>query len=135
MGRQDDPICASNRQTTSKKSKVDIEALHAWRCRILEHVAKHPGPSLGKSFIDTDIDSASENDIKREAVRFAMQAFISEDQWNQSGSLNFADEIRAAARKLAIHPAIIAGRLRREAADYRKHRTLIGQGEVKVLFS
>jgi hypothetical protein len=33
-----------------------------------------------------------------------------------------------------IHPAIVAGRLRREANDYRKHRTLIGQGKVRELY-
>ena len=50
------------------------------------------------------------------------------------GSLHLADEIRAAAKHLAIDPSIIAGRLRREAGDYRKHRTLIGQGKAKELF-
>jgi len=63
-----------------------------------------------------------------------LSAFIPETIWDRLGSLNHAEEIRAAAKKLAIHPAIIAGRLRREAGDYRKHRTLIGQGEVKKLF-
>ncbi len=226
-GRQDDPICALNRLTTSKKSKVDVEALHAWRCRVLDlaggldlpeydpeilneafirqltalsrlsngplvvqqqlremgvamvteehlpgthldgaamwhpggfpvvaltlrhnrldnfwftlfhelgHVMKHLKQAPGESFMDTDIDSASEDEIERQADRFALDAFVSDDQWTRLGSMNYADEIRTAAKKLAIHPAIIAGRLRREAGDYRKHRTLIGQNEVKELF-
>ncbi len=226
-GRQDDPIGAFNRQTTSKKAKVDVHAVHAWRCRVLDlagsldlpdydpevlsdafiqqlkalsqltdgplrvkqrleevgialilekqlsgthldgaamwhpsgfpvialtlrydrldnfwftlfhelgHVAKHLGTTPGDGFLDTDIDSVSENQIEREADQFALDAFITEKQWDQLGSLRLADDVRAAARHLAINPAIIAGRLRREAGDYRKHRTLIGQGKVKQLF-
>lgn len=226
-GRQDESIRALNRQTTSKKCKVNMEAVHAWRCRVLDlagkldlpeydpealndtvirrlatlswlpngplvvqqqlrelgiamiteehlpgthldgaamwhpegfpvvaltlrhnrldnfwftlfhelgHVVKHFENSPEDTFVDTDIDSASEVQTELQADHFALEAFVSEDQWNRLGSMNYADEIRAAAKKLAIHPAIIAGRLRREAGDYRKHRTLIGQGEVKKLF-
>lgn len=226
-GRQNEPIGALNRQTTSKKSKVDLDALHAWRCRVLDlaaslnlpkydqevlsdalidqlkalsqlsdgpllvrkrlgevgialilemqlpgthldgaamwhpngfpvialtlrydrldnfwftlfhelgHVCRHLGSNPGEGFLDTDIDSVSENEIEREADQFALNAFITEEQWDRLGSLGFAHEIKSAAKRLAIHPAIIAGRLRREAGDYRKHRTLIGQGAVKKLF-
>lgn len=226
-GRQDDSLCAFNRQTTSKKAKVNMNAVHAWRCRVLDiagsldlpdydpevlseafiqqlkalstlsdgplrvrqrlqevgialilekpltgthldgaamwhrkgfpvialtlrydrldnfwftlfhelgHVVKHLGTTPGESFVDTDIDSVSENQIEREADQFALDAFITEEEWDRLGSLRLADDVRAAAKHLAINPAIIAGRLRREAGDYRKHRTLIGQGKVKELF-
>lgn len=226
-GRQDEPIGAFNRQTRAKKSTVDLHAVHAWRCRVLDradelklpnydpevlnaaflrqltalsplpegpllvvqrlhevgiaviiekhltgthldgaalwhpngfpvialtlrydrldnfwftlfhelgHVKLHLGTDPGDGFLDTDIDSASEKAVEREADRFALKAFITEEDWDELGVLNFADEIRAAAKKLAIDPAIIAGRLRREANDYRKHRTLIGQGRVRTLF-
>ncbi|RZA13373.1 MAG: ImmA/IrrE family metallo-endopeptidase [Proteobacteria bacterium] len=227
-GRENDPICALNRQTTTKKNKVDLEALHAWRCRVLDmagqlelpaydpdaindafiqqltvlsrlsngpllvqqqlreagiamiteehlpgthldgaamwhpkgfpvialtlrhnrldnfwftlfhelgHVIKHLGSSPGEGFIDTDIDSASEKEIEREADQFALNSFIPPEIWHSLGSLHYADEIKLAAKRLAIHPAIIAGRLRREAGDYRKHRTLIGQNQVRELFA
>ena len=226
-GRQNDPIGAFNRQTTSKKAKVDVHAVHAWRCRVLDvadsmelpeydaealndgfindltklsrfstgpllaqqalrdvgiamvvephlpgthldgaaiwnpngfpvialtlrhdrfdnfwftllhelgHVKQHLSSSSGDGFIDTDIDGVSEKAIEREADRFALDAFLSEEEWDRLSHLNYADEIKAAAKKLSIHPAILAGRLRREANDYRKHRTLIGQGKVKELF-
>ncbi len=226
-GRQNEPIGAFNRQTTAKKSSVDLHAVHAWRCRVLDQAGKlklpaydpenlseaflrqltalsplpegplrvvqrlqeegiaviiekhlsgthldgaamwHPGgfpvialtlrydrldnfwftlfhelghvklhlsTNPGDGFLDTDIDSASEKAIEREADRFALEAFITEEDWDKLGVLNFVDEIRAAAKKLAIDPAVIAGRLRREANDYRKHRTLIGQGKVRTLF-
>ncbi len=226
-GRQNDPMDAFNRQTTSKKAKVDVHAVHAWRCRVLDladsvelpeyeadaltegfikdltrlsrfstgpllaqqalrevgiamvveahlpgthldgaaiwnpkgfpvialtlrhdrldnfwftlfhelgHVKQHLSSASSAGFIDTDIDGASEKEIEREADQFALNAFLSEEEWDRLSHLNYADEIKAAAKKLAIDPAIIAGRLRREANDYRKHRTLIGQGNVKELF-
>lgn len=227
-GRQDGPIGAFNRQTTSKKSKVDVHAVHAWRCRVLDraaaielpeydadalnsdfikdlsklsrfdtgpllaqqalqeigiavivephltgthldgaaiwhpegfpvialtlrhdrldnfwftlfhelgHVKRHLSPSSDDGFIDTDIDGLSEKEIEREADQFALDSFISEKEWDQLSGLNYAEEIKVAAKKLSIHPAVIAGRLRREANDYRKHRTLIGQSKVKELFN
>lgn len=226
-GREGDPICALNRQTSREKTKIDLCALHAWRCRVLDkaeelrlpkydpeafsdafiksltalsglsqgpllvqqrlhevgmamvieehlpathldgaalwhpngfpvvaltlrhnrldnfwftlfhelgHVVKHLSPSVGAGYLDTDIDSQSEKEIERQADQFALNAFIPEAEWDRLSSLKFADEIRTAAKWLAIHPAILAGRLRREANDYRKHRTLIGQGKVRELF-
>jgi len=100
----------------------------------LGHVLKHFNGSGDKSFIDADIDSAAQNELEREADRFALDAFILESEWDRLGELHLASEIKQAARRLSIHPAIIAGRLRREAGDYRKHRKLIGQREVKRLF-
>ena len=226
--RHDAPIGALNRQTTSKKAKVDLNAIHAWRCRVLEraaaldlpdydakamdadfikdltklsrfstgpllvqqalhevgiaviiephltgthldgaaiwhpagfpiialslrhdrldnfwftlfhelgHIKLHLSPSSEDGFIDTDIDGVSEKEIERQADRFALTVFVADQEWDRLNHLNFADEIKAAAKKLSIHPAIIAGRLRREANDYRKHRTLIGQGQVRALFA
>ena len=101
----------------------------------LGHVIKHLKSSMEEGFLDTDIDGASDKKIEIEADRFALEAFIPQEAWDNLGTLRFKAEIVAAANKLAISPAVIAGRLRREAGDYRKHRTLIGQGKVKELFS
>jgi HTH-type transcriptional regulator/antitoxin HigA len=226
-GRQNQTIGALNRQTTSKKAKVDINAIHAWRCRVLDrasalklpnydpeavneafirdltklsrfptgpqlvqqalqevgiamivephltgthldgaaiwypdgfpiialtlrhdrldnfwftlfhelgHVKQHLTQVADGGFIDTDIDGISEREVERQADHFALNAFIEEREWDSLRGLDFAVEIRAAAKKLSIDPSIIAGRLRREANDYRKHRTLIGQGKVRKLF-
>ena len=225
-GRQDDLIPALNKQTSSKKSKIDHFAVHAWRCRVLdlattqkrgewrsgsvndalvnqlkgfstmptgplvacdrlralgiavvieEQLPKtlldgaalwHPDgyPVIGltlrhnrldnfwfclfhelahvklhldgnkQGFIDADIDSGSEQLVEHEADRFALDNLISPDQWGKLEHLTYAKEIKDAATELQIHPAIIAGRLRRANKDYRKHRTLIGQGDLKPLF-
>lgn len=225
-GRQNDPIGCLNRQTSSKKSKIDQHALHAWRCRVMDRAAELDLPTYDSSalnemlvaqlkalsalpsgpvlvrdrlheagiamiieerlpktlldgaammhsegfpvialtlrydrldnfwftlfhelghvmlhlpedpqgFMDTDIDSQSTKAIEKEADGFALNSFISPTQWEEVRYLTTAPEIRKAANRLGISPAILAGRLRREARDYRKHRTLIGQGKVKCLF-
>ena len=82
----------------------------------------------------SDIDSASEKEVEQEADTFALNPFITPDDWEELKHLSTAKEIRSAAKKLAINPAILAGRLRREAQDYGRHRTLVGQGEVRCQF-
>jgi len=226
QGRQTQPICALNRQTTRAKSKVDVQALHAWRCRVLDrakevahgkfdrenltqtlidqlialstlpnapllvqqrlsevgivlviepHLQKthldgaamwHPDgfpvialtirhdrvdnfwftlfhelghlwkhyDQLEKGFLDTDIDAASTKQTEQEADQFALDAFIPASEWPKLRQLQYAKEIREEAKKRGIPPAVIAGRLRREASDYRKHRTLVGQGKIGNFF-
>jgi HTH-type transcriptional regulator/antitoxin HigA len=86
-------------------------------------------------FIDGEsIVGTLEKEIERHVDGFALNAFVPAQEWDQLSSLNHAAEIKAAAKRLAIHPAIITGRLRREANDFREHRRLIGQGKVKELF-
>jgi HTH-type transcriptional regulator/antitoxin HigA len=99
----------------------------------IAHVVYHLS-SKNKGFIDTDIDSTSEKQVEQEADAFALNQFISPDDWEEVRHLTTAKEIRKAAKKLAINPAVLAGRLRREAQDYGKHRTLVGQGGVKYQF-
>lgn len=226
QGRQSEPIGALNRQTTRAKSKINENALHAWRCRVLDrakdgvrgefdpecrntallgqlialstvqdaplliqkrlseagislvvepHLQKthldgaamwHPDgyPVIGltirhdrednfwftlfhelghlwlhfdqleNGFLDTDIDSASTKQTEQEADQFALDAFIPADEWPALSHLNYAKDIREEARRRGIPVAVVAGRLRREADDYRKHRTLIGQREVAKYF-
>ena len=225
-GRQNNPMAAFNKQTTSKKSKVSHLSGHAWRCHVLDQSEKqklgkysrdslnealfiqrkgfstlpkgpnlvcerlnaagiavviakqltgihldgaalwHPKeyPVIGmtfchdrldnfwfvlfhelghiklhleshkEGFMDADIDSTSELVIEREADKFALDTVISPKEWKHFEQVKTADEIRKAASKRAIYESIIAGRLRRAAKDYRKHRTLIGQGKVKPPF-
>jgi len=85
--------------------------------------------------VDCDIDELKTEEVEREADRFALNTLIPPTAWEQQvRHLQYADEIRTAARQLCIDPAVIAGRLRREANDYRKHRTLIGSRQVLAAF-
>jgi HTH-type transcriptional regulator / antitoxin HigA len=98
------------------------------------HVLKHLSPE-NPAILDLDIDRKKTGRIETEADRFALDTLIPPGVWKeQVRHLNYADEIRAAAKSLCVSPAVIAGRLRREANDYRLHKTLVGYGKVKPIF-
>ena len=97
------------------------------------HVLLHLTPD-NPALFDSEIDQKKTARIETEADRFALDTLIRPTDWEEVRHLNFAAEIRAAAARLRIHPAVIAGRLRREENDFRKHRTLIGSGETRAAF-
>jgi HTH-type transcriptional regulator/antitoxin HigA len=98
------------------------------------HVRKHLSART-PAILDTDIDMRKTSEVESEADRFALDTLISPEAWErQVRHLRYADEIRAVAAHLCVSPAVIAGRLRREANDYRLHPSLVGYGKVKALF-
>ncbi len=99
----------------------------------LGHVLRHLSPET-PVLLDSDIDQRKEGRMETEADRFALDTLIHPAQWPALCHLNYADEIRAAAKRLRLHPSVIAGRLRREANDYRKHPTLVGQKLARAAF-
>lgn len=87
------------------------------------------------SCVADEIIDASASPIETEADHFALDILIPPNVWaGQIRQLQHATEIRAAAKRLCVHPAVIAGRLRHEANDYRLHRTLVGYNQVKPVF-
>jgi HTH-type transcriptional regulator/antitoxin HigA len=96
------------------------------------HVLLHLGEDQ-RSFFD-DTEGGDHSRIEEEANEFALNHLIPEWEWRRMQNLRLADEIKAEAKRIKISPAIIAGRLRRQANDYTIHRTLIGQGKVLEIF-
>jgi HTH-type transcriptional regulator/antitoxin HigA len=87
------------------------------------------------AMIDVNIDHRKTERIEAEADRFALDTCIPPEIWqSEARHLRLANEIRKAAKSLCVSPAVIAGRLRREANDYTLHRTLIGRDEVRAAF-
>ena len=104
-------------------------------CHELAHLALHLDTNDWFLFLD-DLDCPEENGVEDEADNFASEVLISSKKWNES-SLNgesSAAEIKAFAKSQRIHPAIPAGRIRREQKDYKLFSRLIGNGEVRKLF-
>ncbi|MCB1305866.1 MAG: ImmA/IrrE family metallo-endopeptidase, partial [Leptospiraceae bacterium] len=100
----------------------------------LAHVALHLREHPEKPFVD-DVQAAANSDAEREADRWALQSFFSDEVWS-SCKLSIHStvaEVRDFARINRISPAIPAGRLRRESGNYRAFTSLIGQGEVQTL--
>ncbi|GLR03489.1 hypothetical protein GCM10007906_10760 [Vibrio hyugaensis] len=99
------------------------------------HIWKHA--DLNKTFVD-DIENHrdSKDKFEAEANRIARDTFIPRMVWKRSEAyLNPSrDSIDSLSRELNIHPAIIAGRLRRESGKYNQYSDLIGQGDVRKHF-
>lgn len=100
----------------------------------LAHLWKHIGKD--EMFLD-DFDVSSEDRREAEANRIAREAFIPRISWKRSSAYlsPSRENIDALSRELKIHPAIIAGRIRRETGNYQLFSDLVGNGEVKKLFS
>jgi HTH-type transcriptional regulator/antitoxin HigA len=97
------------------------------------HLWKHVNPD--ETFLD-NMDSASEDRRELEANRIAKEALIPRVAWKRSEAyLNPGNEsIDKLSRELKIHPAIIAGRLRKERENYTLFNDLVGQNQVRKHF-
>lgn len=100
----------------------------------LAHLWKHIGKD--EIFLD-DLDASSEDKREVEANRIAREAFIPRIAWKRSDAYISPnrENIDALSRELKIHPAIIAGRIRREQGNYQLFTDLVGNGEVRKLFT
>jgi HTH-type transcriptional regulator/antitoxin HigA len=97
---------------------------------IMKHLRKGDIESI---FDDFDVEAG---DIEREADEQAGEILVPEERWNTALAryLRSEDSVRAFAKELGIHPAIVAGKIRKEANDYIILKDMIGQGEVRKLF-
>jgi len=88
----------------------------------------------GKRFDFFDEEGASDSDaIEAEADKFALDALIPEDLWNQCLS-RFAlseEAVKIDAETIGIDPSIIAGRIRKERGNYTILNELVGRGQVR----
>src|SRR5205814_8653131 len=71
-----------------------------------------------------------------EADALAGEILIPADEWRTSPAsrLRSADAANHLAQHLRIHPAIVAGKIRKAYKDYRVLSGLVGQGEVRKQF-
>ncbi|MDP5142127.1 ImmA/IrrE family metallo-endopeptidase [Rheinheimera baltica] len=97
------------------------------------HIWKHV--TSEEAFLD-DLDASSEDRREAEANRLAREAFIPRVHWRRSEAyLSPSKEtIEKLAKELKIHPAIVAGRIRKETGNYGMFTDLLGQNQVRSLF-
>jgi HTH-type transcriptional regulator / antitoxin HigA len=89
-----------------------------------------------RSAILDDLDVSAEGEIEAQADAFAIEALIPKKHWEGyifAGSSS--DELKAAADRAGVHPAIAAGRWQYRHRDYRKFSKLLGRGEVREAFT
>lgn len=101
----------------------------------LVHLFKHLDGATASVF--DDLDSVAPNDPQEvEADQIAGDLLIPLDAWRSSPAshLRTPEAVSHLARNLSVHPAIVAGRIRKEYRDYRVLSGLVGNGEVRKLF-
>lgn len=83
-----------------------------------------------------DNDSPAADKVEQDADFFAQEALIPEANWNLAVSRFTRNDkaVVADAKRFGVAPAVIAGRIRRDANDYTLFRTLVGNGEVRRQF-
>lgn len=101
----------------------------------LTHVAKHL-KNIDDVFIDDIYSDQNGDPREKEADRIAREIFIPRSIWIRSDAYlqRSPDAIKKLAKKLRIHPAIVAGRIRWDTGNFSLFRDLIGQGEIKKFF-
>lgn len=99
------------------------------------HIKHHLYADDVMSIFD-DLDHKSDSEIENEADEFATEALIPSRLWAKClsrFSMTSKSVMRDAA-KLSIHPAIIAGRIRREKSNYAILSEIVGNGKVRHFF-
>jgi HTH-type transcriptional regulator/antitoxin HigA len=102
----------------------------------LGHVFLHFNHGLEAGFLDDDLDGVSTEKVETEADSFAQSQLLPDEVWNVSPA-RFAKSaalISSFAQSRNIHPAIVAGRIRKDRNDYRIFGDLVGRGQVRCLF-
>jgi len=98
------------------------------------HIIKHLRKGRVENILD-DMD-AEPDEFEREADELAGRVLIPEKDWEVALAryVQSEDSVNALARELDINPAIIAGRIRKEADNYTILNQLVGKGEVRKHF-
>lgn len=90
----------------------------------------------GLAAIFDDTEAVSSDTIELEADHFAQEALLPADLWKRAAArfTRTGQAVLGDAKRLRVGPAIIAGRVRREANDYTLFRNLVGAGDVRRQF-
>jgi HTH-type transcriptional regulator/antitoxin HigA len=101
----------------------------------LGHVVKHIATGKAVLFLD-DLEQPSTEKLEKEADDFALRHLVLEREWQQFWEAgDFSPEnVRRIAKRLGIHGAILAGRVRKEKNDYQILSRLIHEAKVRHAF-
>jgi len=101
----------------------------------LAHVHLHIGKGVGQFYDDLDVDDQADL-LENEADVLAGEVLMPQAEWKNSpaSKLKSPDAAQHLAKKLGIHPAIVAGRIRHESKEYRLLNNLVGHKKIRVQF-
>ena len=105
-------------------------------CHELAHLVLHLKDDGCRVFMD-DLEADDPTGDERKADRLAQDALLPKAKWAKfkEQTSGTRAEIVSFALSQRLHPAIIAGRWRRETGNYRLFNDLLGRGKVRSLFS
>jgi HTH-type transcriptional regulator / antitoxin HigA len=109
-------------------------------CHELAHVALHLHQGTADGFIDDlslgEVEGSEGDQRELEADAWAQEVLIPTAVWESSAVLEkpAPAAVTELAHRLGIHPAIVAGRVRRELQNYRLLTHYVGSGEVRKHF-
>ena len=100
----------------------------------LAHVALHLSET-NQRFVD-DLQLTAASVVEKEADDFAYNCLIPEETWHDSGILENPSPMAVIglAQEAGVHPAVVAGRARRELENYRLLSQFVGTGKVRPIF-
>lgn len=107
-------------------------------CHELAHIVLHLQPGSEGGFIDDLNLKRNEEDIREvEADEWAQKTLIPTKDWEENGILMnpTSSNVTFFSHQLGIHPAIIAGRIRKETNNYRLLNHFVGNGDVRRVFN
>jgi HTH-type transcriptional regulator/antitoxin HigA len=100
----------------------------------LGHLALHLSDPGDDVFVDSLEDCVSDEQ-EAEANAFAKDGLIPRDTWLRSDAYRLGSEasVKELAKRLGVHQAIVAGRIRFERREFRIFPDLVGEGGVRDL--
>ncbi|MFQ5788122.1 MAG: ImmA/IrrE family metallo-endopeptidase [Thermodesulfobacteriota bacterium] len=101
----------------------------------LSHIHLHL-EKYNMSFFDYELEADTDDPKEKEADEFASECLVPSSEWKISpaSTLQTTGAANRLAKKLNIHPAIVAGKMRHYFKNYRILNQLIGHNEVKKYF-
>lgn len=101
----------------------------------LAHIVLHKDLIVDPIFDDLEIEAV--DNIERQANRLAKESFVKREYWrNCPPKYEQTDaSVMSFAKKMEIHPAIIAGMLQKEENSYSKYRKIVDKINIrKIVF-
>lgn len=101
----------------------------------LAHVHLHLNKGVNQFYDDLDVDD--QDDLREnEADVLASEALIPKVEWRKSpaSKIKSPDAAQHLATKLAVHSAIVAGRIRHESKNFKILTQLVGHNKIRNLF-
>lgn len=101
------------------------------------HALLHKQVLQSSPIVDEKIEEASDNELEKQADRFAVDSWVSPEEWDgfrrRIGGYPRNVDIAGFAARHKVSPALVAGRLQQELQRYTHYRRFLGEGRVRAV--